>query len=38
VLVIIPVGAGNFDALGVGMFATVFVIQMLRHRRAPAPT
>ena len=35
-LVIIPVA--SLDAVGVGMFATVFVIQMLRHRRAPAPT
>ncbi len=34
VLVIIPVG--NLDAIGVGLFATVFVIQMLRHKRAPA--
>lgn len=35
-LVIIPVG--SLDAVGVGMFATVFVIQMLRHRREPVPT
>ena len=31
-LVIIPVA--SLDAVGVGMFASVFVIQMLRHRRA----
>ena len=31
-LVIIPVA--SLDAVGVGMFASVFMIQMLRHRRA----
>jgi TRAP-type uncharacterized transport system fused permease subunit len=35
-LVIIPVN--SLDAVGVGMFASVFVIQMLRHRRVPVPT
>ncbi|HQY47265.1 MAG TPA: TRAP transporter fused permease subunit [Usitatibacteraceae bacterium] len=35
-LVIVPVA--SLDAVGVGMFASVFVIQMLRHRREPAPT
>jgi TRAP-type uncharacterized transport system fused permease subunit len=35
-LVIIPVN--SLDAVGVGMFAAVFVIQMLRHRRSPVPT
>jgi TRAP transporter 4TM/12TM fusion protein len=35
-LVIIPVA--SLDAVGVGMFASVFVIQMLRHRRAAVAT
>ena len=35
-LVIVPVA--SLDAVGVGMFASVFVIQMLRHSREPATT
>jgi TRAP transporter 4TM/12TM fusion protein len=35
-LVIIPVN--SLDAFGVGLLVLVFVIQMLRHRRAPVPT
>jgi TRAP transporter 4TM/12TM fusion protein len=36
VLVIIPVA--RLDAVGVGLFALVFVLQMLRRRSAPAPS
>jgi TRAP transporter 4TM/12TM fusion protein len=35
-LVIIP--AGNVDAVGVGLLALAFIVQMLRHRSAPAPS
>jgi TRAP-type uncharacterized transport system fused permease subunit len=35
-LVIVPVA--SLDAVGVGMFASVFVIQMLRHKRAAVAT
>ena len=35
-LVIIPVN--SLDAVGVGLFAAVFVIQMLRHKRAAVAT